>query len=215
MGQAGRVVLLPLDGVVHTLLPAIPELVQLDVVLDEGVREQAEHQQHQGLGRAVQHRAQASRQHHQHLPARGEPELWGGSETRRRSKSRIPEEAEENGGQIFYQLEEPDPDHRLLFFLLTSVWKRRPGSFHINLRLNASRDSYSQMFTHFSLSLEAVMVLREGNEKTLRGARTKPQRLVGVQPVWIYSKCTKRLHACVYAANELQEYKDKSGMAVF
>lgn len=115
----------------------------------------------------------------------------------------------------FYQLEEADPDHRLLFFLLTSVWKRRPGSFHISLRLNSSKDSCSQMFTHFSLSLEAIMVLRKGNEKTLRGAQTKWQRFEGLQPVWIYGKHTKRLHACVYAANELQEYKDKNRIAVF
>lgn len=70
-----RVVPLPLDGVVHALLPAVAQLVQLDVVLDEGVGEQTEHQQHERLGRAVQHRAHAAHRHHQHLAARGEAEL--------------------------------------------------------------------------------------------------------------------------------------------
>lgn len=168
-------VLFPLDGVVHTLLPVILELIQLDVVLDEGVREQAKHQQHQGLGRAVQHRTQAPRHHHQHLPACGKPELWGKSKTSQRCNSHIPDEAEGNGKEIFffYQLKEPDPYHRLRFFFLTSVWKRRPVSFYISFRLSASKDFHSQLFTHFSLSLEAVMVLREGNQKTLRGALTK------------------------------------------
>lgn len=73
--QPRRVVPLPLDSVVHTLLPVVVQLVELDVVLDEGVGEQAEHQQHQRLGRAVQHRAQTTRHHHQHLFARGETEL--------------------------------------------------------------------------------------------------------------------------------------------
>lgn len=72
-----RVVPLPHDGVVHALLPGVSQLVELDVVLDEGVGEQAEHQQHEGLGGAVRHGAHASQRHHQHLPARGVSELGG------------------------------------------------------------------------------------------------------------------------------------------
>lgn len=78
LAQALCVVALPADCVVDALLAIVAQLVQLDVVLDEGVGEQAEHQQHERLRRAVQHSAEAPRQHHDHLLARGEAELDGG-----------------------------------------------------------------------------------------------------------------------------------------
>lgn len=65
----------PADGVVHALLALVAQLVQLHVVVDEGVGEKAEHQQHEGLGRAVQDRAEAAGRHHQQVLAGGEPEL--------------------------------------------------------------------------------------------------------------------------------------------
>ena len=70
-----RVVPLPLDRVVHALLPVVAQLVQLHVVLDEGVGEHTEHQQHERLGRAVQHGAHAPDHHHQSVAARGKTEL--------------------------------------------------------------------------------------------------------------------------------------------
>lgn len=69
LAQSLRVVLLPANCVVDALLAFVAQLVQLNVVLDEGVGEQAEHQQHERLCRAVQHSAEASRQHHGHLLA--------------------------------------------------------------------------------------------------------------------------------------------------
>lgn len=68
-------VVLPLDSVVHALLPVVTQLVELDVVLDEGVSEQAEHQQHEGLGRTVQHRTHTTHDHHQRVVACGKTEL--------------------------------------------------------------------------------------------------------------------------------------------
>lgn len=91
LAQALGVVALPADGVVEALLAIVAQLVQLDVVLDEGVGEQAEHQQHERLRRAVQHGAEAPTHHHEHLLGRGEAELGGGREPewRLETKSRL------------------------------------------------------------------------------------------------------------------------------
>lgn len=87
LAQALRVVALPADGVVDALLAVVAQLVQLNVVLDEGVGEQAEHQQHERLRRAVQHGADAPRHHHDRLPHRGEAELEGGRDPEWRSET--------------------------------------------------------------------------------------------------------------------------------
>lgn len=59
LAQALCVVALPADCVVDALLAIVAQLVQLNVVLDEGVGEQAKHQQHEWLSRAVQYSAEA------------------------------------------------------------------------------------------------------------------------------------------------------------
>lgn len=101
------------------------QLVELDVVLDEGVGEQAEHQQHEGLGRAVQHRAHAAHHHHQHLVACGKTELDG------RQHNNVTEESQEKRSikEESYQLEEADPDRWLLRLSLASVWNRGQSVF--------------------------------------------------------------------------------------
>lgn len=89
LAQALCVVALPSDCVVDALLAFVAQLVQLDVVLDEGVGEQAEHQQHERLRRAVQHGAEAPPHHHEHLLARGEAELDGGRDQEQRSDTKV------------------------------------------------------------------------------------------------------------------------------
>lgn len=135
LGQALCVVALPADGVVDALLAIVAQLVQLDVVLDEGVGEQAEHQQHERLRRAVQHSAEAPRHHHDHLLARGEAELNGGRDAKWRletARLRRRLRGDKNVCFVclfvcFYQLEEANSDGRLLCLSLTSVGREKAG----------------------------------------------------------------------------------------
>ncbi len=69
----------PLYSIVDTRFVWVTKLVELDVVLYEGVRQHPEHEQHQRLCRTMNHRTYAPKNHHADLPGAGKMKLQGKS----------------------------------------------------------------------------------------------------------------------------------------
>lgn len=99
--------------------------------------------------------------------------------THLRQHNNVMEESQEKRSikEESYQLKEANPDRWLLRLSLTSVWNRGQSVFMWTFICNIS---LLLSFTHFSLSLDAVMVLHGSKQKTLWAAvlKHKPDDLL-------------------------------------